>query len=112
MKIQLNEKDNIVIAAIIGKIDLYNSNEINELFEKLISENKTNVIVNLENVPFMDSSAFVGFVNWSKKFQQISGKLIILNVTGFVAKVIEQNSMGALLEIYHNEQAALDSFSK
>lgn len=112
MKIQLNEKDNVIIVSILGKIDLYNSKEINELFEKLISENKMNVLINLENVPFMDSSAFVGFVNWTKKFQQLKGNLKILNVTGFVAKVIEQNSMGSLLQIYYNEEAALQSFSK
>ena len=67
MKIQLNEKENITIVSIIGKIDLYNSNEINELFEKLISDNKINVTMNLENVPFMDSSAFCRFLSTGLK---------------------------------------------
>lgn len=110
MEIKTSENNNIVTATIIGKIDLYNAKEINEVFDKFIGDGKLQIIVNLEEVPFMDSSGFVGFVTWTKKFQQLGGNLKILNVTGFVKKVIEQNSMRAVLQIYDSEEAAIQSF--
>ncbi|HRG45774.1 MAG TPA: STAS domain-containing protein [Leptospiraceae bacterium] len=112
MKIETIEKDNVILISISGKIDLYNTKEITQLLEKFISENKLRIIVNLENVPFMDSSGFVSLVTWTRKFQQYSGSLKILNVTGFVKKIIEQNSMKAILQIYDSENAALESFTQ
>ena len=112
MKIETKEKDNVILISISGKIDLYNTKEITQLLEKFIRENKLRIIVNLENVPFMDSSGFVSLVTWTRKFQQYSGSLKILNVTCFVKKIIEQNSMNAILQIYDSENAALASFSK
>ena len=112
MKIETSEKNSVIVISIIGKIDLYNTKEITQLLEKFIHENKLHIIVNLENVPFMDSSGFVSLVTWTRKFQQYSGSLKILNVTGFVKKIIEQNSMKAILQIYDSENAALESFSK
>jgi anti-anti-sigma factor len=110
MEIQIVEKDNITVFFLSGKIDLYNTKEINDLFDKSIREGRLNILVNLEKVPFMDSSGLVGFVTWTKKFQQAHGSLKILNVTGFVRKVIEQNSMRAVLQIYDSEEAAIQSF--
>ncbi len=110
MEIKTSENNNIVMIAIIGKIDLYNAKEINELFEKFIQDGKLQIILNLQEVPFMDSSGFVGLVTWTKKFQQLNGNLKILNVAGFVKKVIEQNSMQAVLQIYDSEEAAIQSF--
>ncbi|MBK6605051.1 MAG: STAS domain-containing protein [Leptospiraceae bacterium] len=112
MKIETKEKDNVILISISGKIDLYNTKEITQLLEKFIRENKLRIIVNLENVPFMDSSGFVSLVTWTRKFQQYSGSLKILNVTGFVKKIIEQNSMKAILQIYDSENAALESFTQ
>ena len=112
MKIETSEKNSVIVISIIGKIDLYNTKEITQLLEKFIRENKLRIIVNLENVPFMDSSGFVSLVTWTRKFQQYKGSLKILNVTGFVKKIIEQNSMNAILQIYDSENAALKSFSK
>lgn len=110
MEIQTVEKNNITVISISGKIDLYNTKEINDLFDKSIRDGKLHIIVNLEKVPFMDSSGFVGLVTWTKKFQQANGSLAILNVTGFVKKIIEQNSMRAVLQIYDSEDAAIESF--
>lgn len=87
MKIETKEKDNVILISISGKIDLYNTKEITQLLEKFIRENKLRIIVNLENVPFMDSSGFVSLVTWTRKFQQYSGSLKILNVTGFVKRL-------------------------
>ena len=112
MKIETSEKNNVIVISIIGKIDLYNTKEITELLEKFIHANKLHILVNLENVPFMDSSGFVSLVTWTKKFQHHNGSLKILNVTGFVKKIIDQNSMRAVLQIYDSEEAALESFSK
>lgn len=112
MKIETKEKDNVILISISGKIDLYNTKEITQLLEKFIRENKLRIIVNLENVPFMDSSGFVSLVTWTRKFQQYKGSLKILNVTGVVKKIIEQNSMKAILQIYDSENAALESFTQ
>ena len=56
MEIIVKESKSIPIIEIIGEVDLYNTKDLKDLFDQLIKQGKYKVVLNLKNVPFMDSS--------------------------------------------------------
>lgn len=104
------EVDSIPIIDVIGEVDLYNTKELKDLIDQLIKEGKYQIIINLEKVPFMDSSGIGTLVTSMYRLKKYHGNLKILKVVGSVAKVFKMTGMDAHLEIYENEEDAVKSF--
>ena len=102
MEITKREKNGISILDINGEIDLYNAPEIKEIINGLIAEQKTNVIINLEKVSYIDSSGIGALISSLSNLKKYQGGLKIINVFASVRKVFE---------IYDSEDEALNKFS-
>ena len=63
MEIERRETNDIVVLDVNGEIDLYNAPEIKELINKLIEEQKYNVIINLDRVSYIDSSGIGALIS-------------------------------------------------
>lgn len=110
MELLRREVDSIPIIDIIGEVDLYNTKELKDLIDDLIKEGKYQIIINLEKVPFMDSSGIGTLVTSMYKLKKYHGNLKVLKVVGSVAKVFKMTGMDAHLEIFDNEEDAVRSF--
>lgn len=110
MELLRREVDSIPIIDIIGEVDLYNTKELKDLIDQLIKEGKYQIIINLEKVPFMDSSGIGTLVTSMYRLKKYHGNLKILKVVGSVAKVFKMTGMDAHLEIFENEEEAVKSF--
>ena len=48
--------DAIPILDIVGEVDLYNARELKEAIDEIVKNQQYEIVINLEKVPFMDSS--------------------------------------------------------
>lgn len=110
MEIIEREKDSIQIIEIIGEVDLYNTKELKDLIEDKIKQGKYNIILNLNKVPFMDSSGIGTLVTGMYRLKKYQGNLKITNIVGSVAKVFKMTGMDSHLEIFESEDDALKSY--
>ncbi len=112
MEIQQREKDGVVILDIQGEIDLYNAPEIKETIQKLIDQQKYNVLINLAKVSYIDSSGIGALISSLSNLKKYQGALKITNVYASVKKVFELTKLTSFFEIYDSEEEALASFKK
>ena len=56
MDISSRARGEVIILDISGEIDLYNAPEIKDIVNKLIEQKKYNLIINLKEVTYIDSS--------------------------------------------------------
>lgn len=110
MDIIRREVDSIPVVDIIGEVDLYNTKEIKDLIDQMIKEGRYQIILNLEKVPFMDSSGIGTLVTAMYRLKKYHGNLKILKVVGSVAKVFKMTGMDAHLEIFEDETEAVNSY--
>jgi len=110
MEIVKREKDDVTILDINGEIDLYNAPEIKEIINSLIAEQKTNVIINLEKVSYIDSSGIGALISSLSNLKKYQGGLKIINVFASVRKVFELTKLTSFFEIYDSEDEALKNF--
>ena len=110
MDIIQRELNSIPVIDIIGEVDLYNTKEIKDLIDQMIKEGKYQIVLNLQKVPFMDSSGIGTLVTGMYRLKKYHGNLKIVNIVGSVAKVFKMTGMDAHLEIFEDEEEATNSF--
>ena len=110
MEISQREKQKVVVLDIQGEIDLYNAPEIKDAIQKLIEQQKYNIIINLEKVSYIDSSGIGALISSLSNLKKYQGSLKIINVYASVKKVFELTKLTSFFEIYDSEDEALAKF--
>lgn len=111
MEIIQKEINSTPVISIIGEIDLYNSKELYEYLEEWIQKKIYTIILDVSQVPFMDSSAIGTLVNISHKLKKYSGSLKIINPKGSVAKVFKITNMEIHLSLHSSIENAFSSIN-
>ena len=97
-----------VIVAARGEIDLNNSPELrSELFSILTRHAPRRLVLNLAEVPYMDSSAVAVLVETLQKMRKLGGRVYLTNLQPRVQGLIEIARLGMIFVIAKDEAEAL-----
>ncbi|HBE04018.1 MAG: anti-anti-sigma factor [Spirochaetes bacterium GWF1_41_5] len=110
MEIKTREREGIIIFDITGEIDLYNAPEIKDSIKKQIDQGHKKIIINLENVSYIDSSGIGALISSLSNLKKIGGGLKIINVYDSVKKVFELTKLTSFFQIFNNEDEAVADF--
>lgn len=110
MDISSRAKGEVVILDISGEIDLYNAPEIKDIVNKLIEQKKYNVVINLKEVTYIDSSGIGALISSLSNLKKYQGGLKIINVFASVKKVFELTKLTSFFDIYDSEEEAVKAF--
>jgi len=81
-----------------GKVDVTTANDFqNAVLKAFVKSN--NVVINLENVPYMSSAGLRALVLGAKTAQAKEGSLVVINVQPVVMEVFKYSGMNKILEI-------------
>ena len=97
-----------VIVAVRGEIDLQNSPELRtELLDIMAKHTPQRVVINLDQVPYMDSSAIAVLVELLQKVRKTGGKIFLTNLQPRVKGLLEIARLGSIFSIVNDEAEAL-----
>ena len=77
---------------------------------KCIKNERKNLILNLENVNYIDGSGLGELVNSFTTVHNSKGHLILLRVSRKIRELLEVTKLLVIFDIFDDEKAALDSF--
>ncbi len=104
----LRSEGTAVLASIHGDIDLHNSPDLRgRLLRMLEGKKPEKVILNLAEVPYMDSSAIAVLVETMQRVRPHKGKIILTNLQPRVKSLIEIAKLHTVFGIAADEAAAL-----
>jgi anti-sigma B factor antagonist len=86
------------------------SGTLSEAVTRLVSEGKSNLILNLKHVDFLDSSGLGMLVVCFAAIQQQGGILKLTNVSRRHMELLILTKLTAVLELFDNERDAVNSF--
>ena len=110
LNIQERQNENVTILDLEGDVILGGgSAKLRETLAQLIKDNKSNVLLNFQNVRYIDSSGIGEIISTQESFHENSGSLKICNLTPKVEEVLTLSSILPILEIYDTETEALNS---
>ena len=99
---------NAVVASIRGEIDLHNSPDLRGILLDLLAKHEPKrLILNLAQVPYMDSSAIAVLVESLQKLRKAGGKIYLANLQPRVKGLLEIARLDAIFVIVAEEKDAL-----
>jgi anti-sigma B factor antagonist len=111
MKIKSEEQNGIKIFKLYGDIDISTSPDVKKSFDKALSRDNNKVIINLENVGYVDSSGLATLVEIYKSLRVHTGKLKLTNLSDKVKGLFEITKLDKLFDIVPSEEEAINGFN-
>jgi anti-anti-sigma factor len=97
-----------VLATVRGEIDLHNSPEVRTaLLDVLNKHQPKKLILNLSQVPYMDSSAIAVLVESLQKLKKIGGKLYLTHLQPRVKGLLEIARLDSIFVLAATDDEAL-----
>ena len=97
---------NVSILHVEGKILGNAADVFREEMKQQLQTAQGKLVVDLMNVPLIDSSALGAIVLTLKFCQRSGGKLVLLNPQKAVREVLEVTQLATVIEIYDTEESA------
>merc|ERR1712070_445679 len=86
------------------ELDIENQSRFMDIMDTIFNSKKLNIIVNMENISYIDSSGLWALFEAHKKATQQDIKLILLNPTKDVKRVLDITKISSKIEIFDSEE--------
>jgi anti-sigma B factor antagonist len=111
MNLQTEIKNDIVIIYVKEeRLDAHNSGELKIEVQKLFAGGKKNVLIDLKDVRFIDSSGLGALVSGFKNAITNQGNLKLSTLQSQVRSMFELTRLHRVFEIFASTSEALDNF--
>ncbi len=114
MEINTREKTDIIIFDIEGEIRRSDITDItlHQLVKDQLDDGKRNILLNFQNVDFIDSFGVGEILASYISTHNLGGKLKLAKISKKLFLVFQVTMLTKVLEIFDEEEIALDSFIK
>ncbi len=108
MELEVIKKNNVSILKIKGDVDLYSSPLVRKEILAILTKSNKNLLVDLEDVFYMDSSGVATLVEALQLTNRKGGKLRLFNLSRAIQDVFELSRLDKVFEICKDEERALE----
>jgi len=110
MQINEQEVSGVFVYNVVGDIDINSAPEMKKTFDAVTKDKKEQILIDLKEVEYVDSSGLATLVEVLKNVRVYSGKFKIASLTTKVKGLFEITKLDKLFDIYADADAALASF--
>ena len=103
--------DQTHVISLGGEIDLYTAPEFKERMVELIEAGKKNIVVDLSEATFIDSTTLGVLVGGVKRLRPSGGGLALVCTDQNISKIFEITGLDRVFSIQESREDALASFS-
>ncbi len=113
MKIKTSEKYGAVVIELKGNVmGGDDTKDFNELLHKLVDEGKINIVIDLSEVKFMNSSGLGMLIGGLTTMKKANGTLKLARVTEKIESLLIITKLVTIFEFYETVEEAVNSFPK
>jgi anti-sigma B factor antagonist len=111
-KIHQRDGDNVSVIELKGYLDAHTAPDLENAFQKLISERKFNIIVNCRDLSYISSAGLGVFMAYVEDIRKNEGDIKLSNMTQKVYNVFDLLGFPVLYEIFKDEMEAVVRFGE
>jgi anti-sigma B factor antagonist len=108
MKVQVRDLDKILILDCTGDVDLYSSPRLRESLLAEIKPGGSSVLVNMSNVPYIDSSGIATLVEGLQLSRQTNTRFGLFGLRPNARSVLELARLHKVFVIFGDEAEAVE----
>jgi anti-sigma B factor antagonist len=110
LDIQIREREGIAILDLEGRLTLGEASDLRERVREICSAGRKNIILNLANVEYIDSTGLGAMVISFTTLQKTGGTLKLLNLSDRNVELLVLTKLYTVFEVFRDEQDAVNSF--
>ena len=106
--VEIEEKNQIPIVHISGEIDVYTCPELRSKLIEIIDTGKKNLILDLENIQYIDSTGLGTIAYTARTLEANSGNVLVVCTKHQIKKIFEVSGLEKKnIKLFDNESEAL-----
>lgn len=90
-----------------GEVDVYTAPMLKEAMTKQVDAGKRNLLINLSNVEYLDSTGLGILIGGVKRLRESQGTLKMFGASPRITRIFDITGLNAIFDVYANEQDAL-----
>ncbi len=110
MQVSTQNRNKGAVISVSGDIDLYTSPDLRKEIAKLAKKKKNPLVVDLEQVDYMDSSGVATLVEGLQLTGRYEGSFRVASLNDGVREVFELARLDKVFDVYDNLDQALAGF--
>ncbi len=110
MTITVNQNQNVQVLHLNGKLTIGYDMDLRNKVMELVDAGNKNFVIDLKQVPRMDSSGMGMLINIHVIMNSEGGRLILCEANSQIIQLLELAQLDSILEIVSTEQEAVSSF--
>jgi len=111
MKIEERALENVVVLDLKGKLTIGEGDALlKETIQKLIDQGHNKLLLNLEDVPYVDSAGLGEIVRTYTTVSRQGGSLKLLNLTKRITDLLAITKLLTVFDTFESEAEAVSSF--
>lgn len=99
--------DQIALVHLKGEIDLHTCSLLRDALRELIEQGCYRIVINLAEVPYLDSAALGVLVDAVRRVREHEGGISLVQTTPFVRRAFEITRLVKIFQLYDDNEAAL-----
>ncbi len=99
--------DQIALVHLKGEIDLHTCSLLRDSLRELIEQEFYRIVINLADVPYLDSAALGVLVDAVRRVREHEGGISLVSTTPFVRRAFEITRLVKIFQLYETNDAAL-----
>jgi anti-sigma B factor antagonist len=109
--IETSTQDGIKIVKLTGKLGMGSSlDQFNATMTELLRQSQNKIVLDLEEVPMIDSSGIGAFVRYLTSARQSGGSIKLLRPSKFTLQTLKMVGLHNLFPIFEDLSTAISSF--
>ena len=112
MGLKIEYKEGYVLVTPNEEIEVYNIAEIKESIFEIVERGNNKMVMNLENVEYIDSSGLGALVTLLKKLRSGNGKLVLVNPKSSVKQILGLTNLDKVFIIKNSMESAIDALGR
>ena len=109
LKIDIGEKNGVVLLKLDGEVDVYTAPKLKSRLVDLVDQGKFKIVVDLEEVDFMDSSGLGVLVGGLKRVRSHDGAIALVCTQENILKIFRITGLVKVFPIFKNQDQAVQS---
>ena len=107
---EIRPQDGVDVIDITGQLDAFTTPDIKAEFKKLTDSRHYKLVLNLEQVDYVNSTGIGAIVAVAQQVRRRKGDLKLFGMKSDIRKVFDLVGASKILDIFETEQEALNSF--
>lgn len=111
IEIQQREREGITIQDLKGRLTVGDEvSRFRDQLQKLINSGHRNIVLQMGNVDYIDSTGLGALVMAYTSMQRAGGKIKLLNLSRRGIELLVMTKLTTIFEVFDDEQSAINSF--